>query len=647
MSAHNYRPEIDGLRAVAIIPVVVFHFFPSHFPNGFLGVDVFFVISGYLITGILLRSLDNGTFSLTEFWGRRIRRLFPVMAAIIITTMTAGYFTLFGDEWESLALQATTTLLSSANMLFWRKAGDYWGQSAESMPLLHMWSLAVEEQFYLIFPLTLWISVRKLGLARTRVAMLSVAIGSFLLMLVMSKTHKAAAFYLLPTRAWELLAGCLLSTSVHNNPASISKTGSARRMLLGLILVSAAFYTPIDQPGISMPHIAIAVLGTCLTLHASATAPDNTRWYLAWPPLAFVGKASYSWYMWHWPIRVMAPRFIFLPTLLILGGSFIAGLLSWALVEKTTRFLPTRKLIPLTCALLATSILSISLPYTTNRPALKYQIPKKQYESNIQPPYIAEVNGNTGNYKTGITVGTLPAPAEKHALLLGDSHGVMYYSVLLNICISKDITLTSFAADGGTWPFFIAHGTKPDRYYAADMTVDGWNPERRVEFDIVRQEFLQAYCPGAIILCGRWSHYYNVLGKDQFAAYVRDLIHRLPQRSRFLILGQPPTLPFGSSGFTSGNLSVPPARAFAEEVWERQSRYLAHQTLKTICSQGNRGHFVSVDSVFETSTGIRFIDEGMILYRDDDHLNDAGAARCRDLIAPSLLEALQMQKTSN
>ena len=155
MASIQYRPEVDGLRAVAVMPVLLFHLDEKWIPHGFYGVDVFFVISGYLITSIIAHQIANQSFSLVAFWERRVRRIFPVLAAMVILTTIVAFFVQFRPRLEGLGLEGASTMLSFANITMMLRAGDYWGGGAQELPFLHAWSLSVEEQFYLAFPILL------------------------------------------------------------------------------------------------------------------------------------------------------------------------------------------------------------------------------------------------------------------------------------------------------------------------------------------------------------------------------------------------------------------------------------------------------------------------------------------------------------
>jgi len=200
MFSISYRPEIDGLRAFAVIPVILFHMDYEWIPGGFIGVDVFFVISGFLITSILKRELEAGTFTFRNFWARRIRRILPAMIVVSIVTLAVTYVFVFKPDRPLIATQCVAALASVANIYSWRTAGDYWGTEADQSPFLHMWSLSVEEQFYLFFPIFMWMAFA-LRPRRLQGFISFVIVSSLPVFLYGSQAHPVATFYLLPTRA--------------------------------------------------------------------------------------------------------------------------------------------------------------------------------------------------------------------------------------------------------------------------------------------------------------------------------------------------------------------------------------------------------------------------------------------------------------
>lgn len=210
MSSIKYRPEIDGLRALAVIPVIIFHLNNDLLSGGFVGVDIFFVISGYLITSIILNEYEQGIFSFTNFWLRRIMRILPVLITVVLISLMAGIIVLYSPDINNLGNQSLAALLSYSNISHWLLAGDYWGFEAENSPLLHTWSLSVEEQFYLFFPLLLILTLKYLY-KWTIFIFFILSCFSLLLFLIGTQVSPSATFYLLPTRAWELGMGALVA----------------------------------------------------------------------------------------------------------------------------------------------------------------------------------------------------------------------------------------------------------------------------------------------------------------------------------------------------------------------------------------------------------------------------------------------------
>ena len=213
MSSIKYRPEIDGLRAIAVIPVILFHFSNDLLPGGYIGVDVFFVISGFLVTSIILDEYERDVFVFSNFWLRRVRRILPALMAMVLATLVAGTLIDYGANINNLGTQGLASLLSFSNISHWLIAGNYWGSAAENSALLHTWSLSVEEQFYLFFPLLLFV-VLKYFHKWVALIFFVLSLSSVLLFFFGTQTHPSATFYLLPTRAWELGVGAMLAITL-------------------------------------------------------------------------------------------------------------------------------------------------------------------------------------------------------------------------------------------------------------------------------------------------------------------------------------------------------------------------------------------------------------------------------------------------
>jgi peptidoglycan/LPS O-acetylase OafA/YrhL len=283
----GYRPDVDGLRALAVLTVILCHA-GLGCPGGFVGVDVFFVISGFLITSLLSREISEGQFSLVAFWERRIRRIFPTIFVVVLATLIAGWFLYLPEDFLTLGKSALAQTVLLANVFFFRKTG-YFEDAADTHPLLHTWSLAVEEQFYLLFPLLLFFLTR-CGRKSLVGGIAFLGVGSFALSVVGSYSHPAATFYLLPSRAWELMMGALLAVLPDGRKPTRWLNEAAGLAGLGLILFSVFTYTSLTRfPGVAaLPPC----LGAALIIFSGRSKITLVGRGLVWRPLVFIGLIS-------------------------------------------------------------------------------------------------------------------------------------------------------------------------------------------------------------------------------------------------------------------------------------------------------------------------------------------------------------------
>jgi peptidoglycan/LPS O-acetylase OafA/YrhL len=350
----GYRPEIDGLRALAVLAVVTYHA-GLGVPGGFAGVDVFFVISGYLITSIILRDLQEGSFTIVHFWQRRIRRIVPALALMVAVVLVAGWFLMLPADYLRLGQSAVWQVLFAANIFFWRQTG-YFAPNAEEQPLLHTWSLAVEEQFYLVVPVALGYLLT-FQRFRGRLFLLSVFAAITVVSLSWSAygvvRYPSAAFYLLPTRAWELALGSLVSLlpRCERGRWKICGDVAAAAGLASILFSFFAFSSDTPFPGLAA---LVPCLGTAAFIWGTAVGAASLRAAMSLVFVVFVGKISYSLYLWHWPFFAFATYLAWdplsLPTrLLLVAGSFIVAVASYRYVEQPFRsryFLPKSSQMP-------------------------------------------------------------------------------------------------------------------------------------------------------------------------------------------------------------------------------------------------------------------------------------------------------------
>ena len=351
----GYRPDIDGLRAIAVLAVVLYHAGVPGITGGFVGVDVFFVISGFLITTLIVQQQDSQSFSLLNFYARRARRLFPALLVVLVTSALLAWLLLMPSEFEDFGESLATAAAFSSNILFWSEAGYFDGPS-EFKPLLHTWSLAVEEQYYLVFP---WLLIALARYAPTRPTTARIwLIGTlFLASLSLSAwyvhTAPSATFFLLPHRFWELLTGSALAVAVLQRPHWVASLKPAQRGAMALTGASAlgfalfGFSSNTPFPGVNalLPCLGTALLILAGTYEGQSAQPIALSWptrLLGTRPLVAVGLISYSLYLWHWPVLVFQKLWLIRPAdapeiAVALLASGLLAWISWRWIEQPLR----------------------------------------------------------------------------------------------------------------------------------------------------------------------------------------------------------------------------------------------------------------------------------------------------------------------
>lgn len=330
----TFRNDINGLRAIAVCIVVLFHFNVAGFHGGYVGVDIFFVISGYLMTGIIFSKLDQNSFYIIDFYLDRVKRIIPALAVLCFCLLAFGWFILLPEQYALLGEHAVASISFLSNITYWGEAG-YFDTASHSKWLLHTWSLSVEWQFYILYPVIILLLKSIFTNKHLKYSLIFIAVLSYSLSVAYTQQYPSASFFLLPTRAWEMLAGGIL----YLHPIELSKLQRKIGELLGLtiILLSVFLFSSADLwPG----YLAIfPVLGTILVLmannqHSILTNNKPTQW---------IGKASYSIYLWHWPIIVFLThiysedRYSYIVLGILL--SVLLGALSYHLVERNTHHL--------------------------------------------------------------------------------------------------------------------------------------------------------------------------------------------------------------------------------------------------------------------------------------------------------------------
>lgn len=332
-----YRPDIDGLRSVAVLSVVVFHAWPGWLPGGFVGVDIFFVISGFLITSIIQKEVSEGIFTLGRFYARRVRRIFPALFIVLATSILFGWFVLLSGEFKQLGKHTAAGAGFISNIVFWGEAG-YFDNAAESKPLLHLWSLGIEEQFYIVWPLLIWLLwLRQRTL---KGAVIGLTLGSALTCVMAVGDSPEFAFFMPITRFWELTAGGIAAYGVRRFGPLQDGLGAAASLLGSALIVVAlvAINSQLVYPGW---WTLLPVAGALYILAASPSSAIN-RMILSARPMVWTGLISYPLYLWHWPLLSFASiiwgvKVPYLAKISLLCAGTLLSIATYRYVERPIR----------------------------------------------------------------------------------------------------------------------------------------------------------------------------------------------------------------------------------------------------------------------------------------------------------------------
>lgn len=618
----SYREDIDGLRALAVMAVVFFHA-DLGLLGGYVGVDIFFVISGYLIVGIIDRELSNKSFSLTEFWSRRFRRILPASSFVVAITLTVSYFLLLPHDFREFGQSLVAQALGLSNLYFYRESG-YFSTAAELKPLLHTWSLAVEEQFYIVIPIILLVA-SKFSRNFTLIILLAITATSMLLSITDTPRYPNAAFFLLPSRAWELGLGGLIALTKQqsrNIPALLADPIS----LIGLSMCLYSMLAFTDKTAFPGAAAIVPCLGTALIILSGESTKYRSILYrlLSLGYLRWLGKISFSLYLWHWPLFAFYRYHTFgkIPTLIatfLILLSLSLAFLSWHFIEEPFRrkeFLKNRHL------LFTLSFLSLGAFFLTG-----LQI---HFQNGFPSRFSSEVArvANARNNRSPLSkihhdtpIDTLmkngfPKIGDPHAsantLILGDSHGDALAPALEHL-LKKEEKSAMFVTRSGTLPLLF---NKPnpvkenDRFLAAVKSIAESTPNLR-----------------NLVLIGRWHWYHNELVEDRLLYTIKWAQHR---DIKLYIVSQVP----------EAKSDIPRMLALSQ-VWKWEPKQICqtfheyseldHKFLKTL---DNFQHLVSLNSIAVIPLGKHFFDEQGLsiltidckpLYRDDNHLSTEGA----------------------
>ena len=452
MSAHSpqlshpeYRPDIDGLRAIAVLTVVGFHAFPGWVKGGFIGVDIFFVISGFLISLIIFSNLERDSFSLAEFYRRRIKRVFPALLLVMVTCYVFGWFVLFADEYMQLGKHIAAGAGFVSNFALWNESG-YFDSAAETKPLLHLWSLAIEEQFYIFWPLLLaFMWKRKLSFVTVTA---TVATISFAVNIYAINHDPTAAFFLPVPRFWELMIGGLLAYVALHKP-QLNHQHQNIQSVMGVTLLAMALLFLNKASAFPGWWALLPTLGTFFIISAGPNAWINKR-VLSNKVLVWVGLISYPLYLWHWPLLSFAHILVTHPSReLRIAVVLLAFLLAWLTYSQLERRIRWSRHNKTVLGLAITLLAVLLMGYIT---FAKYGFMKREtnkpFANTDQSLYLTSRHSDDScKTKLGLDLLAeevcLTSSEAPQFLFTGDSHAMALYSAINSKKYSAPATIIS------------------------------------------------------------------------------------------------------------------------------------------------------------------------------------------------------------
>ena len=661
----RYIPALDGIRAVAIIAVLIFHICPAALQGGFTGVDVFFVLSGFLITSIILPDIQAREFSLREFYVRRIQRLLPNLVVTVFVTVLLWHFLLPPSAATQVARHALWTLFSLSNVFIWKNLGGYWGDAAEWSPLTHTWSLAVEEQFYLIFP-SLLLVLARFRRVPIRHWLLMGTLASFVLCTLGTRSHPVPTFYLLPTRVWELLLGAFLAAlqQYRARPETSWKWVSERTGgwagWTGLAMIVGGFFLIPQDEGFPGLVSLVPTLGTALLLIAAVDDRTRMARVLSNPFMVETGKLSYSLYLWHWPLIILGKYEADLHGYPQLAGTtaggiagILAGVVAYRLVESPLRVRgPGRagRLGIIAAGFAAVTLVGGTLARSGPRSAdpshrfdppafsgVLYHVgapsdpnaPLATRFYDVQLPKVPQRPRDS--WRTGGLIHRYGSN-QPQVVVLGSSHAVMYSPLVDDLCRELHLSVAFLGVNGGTPAFFEA---TPNASFSSAAEA--------AEFDATRRRLIREWKPEMILIIDKWDSW--VAPPHDFGAKLRAFLSEVgPFTGRVLFVSQVPVTPVGEQinlrEFVNWRMGASDSLPVMKPDSKEPLRVKSAEIAEAVQSEFPGLRVLRPDRAFYQPDGsIRYASGRTFYYADDDHLTDAGVETVRELFRAAITEA--------
>ncbi len=612
---HAYRADIDGLRTLAVFLVILFHANVEALQGGYIGVDVFFVISGFLITKSINSEMLDNRFSFKSFYLKRIRRIIPVLAFVVVIIAIPGYLYLFANHYEASARAALNTILSTNNFYLWSNSANYFSESSEFQPLLHTWSLSVEEQFYIIWPPILLLLHRKIKLKARLKTIILITILGLILSIYLTKTNLNMAYFLLPARIFELLIGACLALYWSKLPKLNTIQNHILSLLGALLIFIPAFL--LDKQSFFPGYQALwPCLGAAFIIYAGKTDTKAIfNHILQLKPVAFIGKISYSMYLWHWPIFVFIIYLGYdlkgLNRVLAILFTCVLSYLSWRFIEQPFRYrfkfnfkktliyvmLPTLAFIGILYG-----VIDAKNGFPSRYPNLSEFNKKTNFPSKVRKAcFNKRVVGNCERCFLGVKKDTLDG------VLIGDSfanHTASFLDVL-----AKDANL-------------YIHDSAASGYPIMNDIDENSKPIYPEAYAIKRMEYAKQF--KTIYIAANWNKFLDTSTKkyQQAIRNIEALVKLNKNIVLFDCLRETTTINLHKmkllktgrkTGFTENDLLIP--------KYNRPEGYLVNVLKKRFPSI----KIIDLNDAICKNNSCKLMINNTIVYRNTDHLNTSGA----------------------
>ncbi|PWY56593.1 hypothetical protein DGG96_05570 [Legionella qingyii] len=648
----DYRADIDGLRAIAVLAVIVFHLNVSLLPGGFVGVDIFFVISGFLITRIIIQKLNHNSFSMRQFFWRRVQRILPATLCMIAMVMLVAYFIMLPQDLSRLSKTAITAVFSVTNIYYWYFLdANYFADSSLLFPLLHLWSLGVEEQFYLIWPVLLMVAYKGLKPKSIKWILVFLALLSLCLSIEITASHPLFAYYMLPTRAFELIIGGLafLLAEYFNTREKVRFVNGIA--ILSFFLIIAAMFLLNENmafPGwlVSIPTLAAATL-----LIANGISSNIISHLLSYKLLVSIGLISFSLYLWHWPIlsfyRYVYVELNSLDMVSCMVLILTISICSYFFVEKRFRYSTGRtltKLVQIACLFLVNLMPALWFIHQggfLNQDAGRdYLIAMRKVLAQQAPSSTASYTCQVDKYKKELfseqrcILGD--ASKQSKILMWGDSHSAHYVGFMKELAEHWEISITNFS-HSQCLPFF----TEVDKYLRYDVVDSCRTFNRRIA------QLIDGY--DILIVAANWEMYGNrhkTLDED-LDNFVRKLSEA---RKKVILTLDVPHFPKYDKVCKFKKLKVPSldCNSQSEYEWNGETRW--NRMVQEISQRYSNVYVLSINDLICKDHRCSAYMHGKALYFDKEHLSLYGShalgkyAIAKKRIPPVLADIIAQQK---